>query len=105
DEKTIARGMVRAEPGEDLMLALETLAQAAAWSDAYVTGAGTFEIIELSRATGDVITLENAELLSLTGRIGREQGQVTVNLRVSVLSAGRIESGQIVAAVTGNLLL
>ncbi|HZO15328.1 MAG TPA: PPC domain-containing DNA-binding protein [Polyangiaceae bacterium] len=105
DEKTIARGMVRAESGDDLLTSLETLAQTARWRDAYVTGTGMLELVELARAVGDVITLENAELVSLVGRIVREQDEVVVKLRASVLSGGRLESGQIVAAVTGDLLL
>ncbi|RLB45224.1 MAG: hypothetical protein DRI90_28670, partial [Deltaproteobacteria bacterium] len=85
DEQAISRGMVRVEPGEDLIEALEALAQAAGWRDGYVTGAGVLELVELaSGPDGATDTLENAELASLSGRIAHENNQAVARLRATV---------------------
>jgi predicted DNA-binding protein with PD1-like motif len=105
DQKTLARGMVRADPGEDLVESLQALAQAAGWEEAYVTGAGVLDLVEIERAVGDVVTLEKAELLSLAGRIALEDGKAVLRLRASVTVGGRSESGRILAAITGRLIL
>ncbi len=106
DEQAISRGMVRVEPGEDLIEALEALAQAAGWRDGYVTGAGVLELVELaSGPDGATDTLENAELASLSGRIAHENNQAVARLRATVLVDGTLHCGRIVAAMTGRLLL
>jgi predicted DNA-binding protein with PD1-like motif len=106
DEKTISRGMVRVEPGEDLIDALEALAQAAGWRDGYVTGAGVLELVELANGPdGSTTTLENAELASLSGRIAYEHDRAVARLRATVIVEGTLHCGRIVAAMTGQLLL
>jgi predicted DNA-binding protein with PD1-like motif len=106
DPRSITRGMVRVDTGEDLVEALEALAQAAGWTDAYVTGAGELELVELTAAAGgETQTLENAQLTALSGRIQRRDGHVVVELRASVVTSGAVHSGRIAAAITGKLLL
>ncbi len=97
--------MVRVEPGEDLIEALEALAQAAGWRDGYVTGAGVLELVELCTGPdGTTQTLENAELVSLSGRIAYENDRAVAKLRAAVLAGGTLHCGRIVAAMTGQLL-
>ena len=100
DPQAVSRGMVRVDAGEDLVESLQALAKAAGWSDAYVSGAGVLELVELSTG-GETITLENAELLSLAGRINK--GKVV--LRAQLLAGGATKSGTITAAMTGGLVL
>ncbi len=96
--------MVRVEAGEDLVESLMALATAAGWQEAFVSGAGVLELVEL--ATGhETLTLENAELTSLAGRIRRQNGEVFVVLRATVTVGGEPKSGRIEAAMTGGLLL
>src|SRR5262245_3798915 len=97
--------MVRAEPGEDLVESLQAIAQAAGWREAFVTGAGVFDLVELAIGDSEVVTLERAELVSLAGRITREAGRAVVDLRASLLAGGRLVSGRIVAAMTGQVIL
>jgi predicted DNA-binding protein with PD1-like motif len=105
EQKGIARGIVRAEPGEDLVESLQAIAQAAGWREAFVTGAGVFDLVELAIGDSEVVTLERAELVSLAGRISREAGLAVVDLRASLLAGGRLVSGRIVAAMTGQVIL
>jgi predicted DNA-binding protein with PD1-like motif len=104
DTKAISRGMVKVEPGEDLVESLQALARVAGWQEAVVTGAGVLELAELASA-GETITVENAELLSLAGRIERRDGQPLVVLRATLLTTDGSKSGRIVAAMTGGLTL
>ncbi len=101
DDALIARGLIKVEPGADLVDALESLATAAGWTDAYISGSGMLELVEL--ATGD--TLENVELVTLTGVAKRTEQGCKLTLRASMLSAGQLRVGRIEAAVTGELLL
>lgn len=96
--------MVRVDAGEDLVESLTALATAAGWQEAFVSGAGVLELVELATAKG-TLTLENAELTSLAGRIRRQNGEVFVVLRATVTVAGEPKSGRIEAAMTGGLLL
>ncbi|MBI4955575.1 MAG: DUF296 domain-containing protein [Myxococcales bacterium] len=105
DADAISRGIIRTDPGEDLLAALATLARAAGWEEALVSGAGVLELCELAVAPGDATTLENAAVTSLAGRITRREGGVEVALHATVLAAGEAKSGLIVAAVTGPLSL
>ncbi len=104
DENAIARGLVRVEPGEDLIAALEGLAFAAGWREAFVTGAGVLDLIELDIG-GEVRSFERAELLSLSGHIVRREARAEARLLVQVLVEGASHAGRLVAAVTGPLLL
>jgi len=99
--------MIRVEPGEDLVAALETLARAAGWRDGFVTGAGHLDLVELAVGSdGSTRTMENAELTALSGRIAIEaDGRAVVRLQAAVYAAGSPYSGRILAAVTGELLL
>jgi predicted DNA-binding protein with PD1-like motif len=102
DERAISRGMVKVESGEDLVESLQALASAAGWVDAMVSGAGTLELVELMTAAGQSETLEEAELLSLSGRIHvGPEGKRLVTLRASVMAAGAVHVGRITAALTG----
>jgi predicted DNA-binding protein with PD1-like motif len=106
DGNAVTRGIVRVEPGEDLVEALKALAEAAGWRDAVVTGAGALELVELLSPDGSNVTLENAELTSLAGRIHRgAQGQAVVSLAATLSHASGARSGRITAAMTGGLLL
>ncbi len=106
DGKAIARGMVKVESGEDLVESLQALAEAAGWRDALVTGAGSFELVELRTADGTTVTLENAEITSLAGRIHRgPEGTPLVALQVSVAVPSGIQTGRVTGAMTGGLLL
>ncbi|MCC6527547.1 MAG: DUF296 domain-containing protein [Polyangiaceae bacterium] len=105
DADAISRGIIRTDPGEDLLAALATLARAAGWEEALVSGAGVLELCELAVAPGEATTLENAAVTCLAGRITRHEGGVEVALHATVLAAGEAKSGRIVAAVTGPLSL
>lgn len=104
DDKAIARGMIRVSPGEDLVESLKALAEAAGWQEAFVTGAGVLELVELRRGDGSV-TLENAEITSLAGRLVREKDGVAVTLRAVVIAGGELVSGKIEAAMTGAIIM
>lgn len=104
DDKAIARGMIRVTPGEDLVESLKVVAAAAGWQEAFVTGAGVLELVELRRS-GRTVTLENAEVTSLAGRVVREGDAIEIALR-AVLSVGdEIVTGRVEAAMTGGLVL
>ncbi len=107
DSEAVSRGLVRVSPGEDLVESLQTLARAAGWNDALVIGAGVLDLVELAPGDGaDTVTLENAELVSLAGRIARNsEGRPEVVLRAMVMAGGELRSGRIVAAMTGRLVL
>jgi predicted DNA-binding protein with PD1-like motif len=105
DPKAVARGLVRVSPGEDLVESLQALARVAGWQEALVTGAGQLDLVELAIDAGTV-TLENAELAALSGRIvRRDGGHVDVVLRATVMVEGALRCGRIVAAMTGGLVL
>ncbi|MEZ4440876.1 MAG: PPC domain-containing DNA-binding protein [Polyangiaceae bacterium] len=104
DAQTVARGMVKVEPGEDLVESIATLARVAGWREAVVSGAGVLELVELTTG-GETVTLENAELLSLAGRIVAGGDGPRVALRATVLAGGQTRSGLIAAAMTGGLTL
>lgn len=106
DERAISRGMVKVESGEDLVESLQALAEAAGWIDAMVTGAGTLELVELLTAEGAAMTLEDAQVVSLAGRVHRgPDGKRLVALTAAVCSAGGMFAGRITAAMTGGILL
>jgi hypothetical protein len=106
DDKAISRGMVKVESGEDLVESLQALAEAAGWIDAMVSGAGTLDLVELLAADGNTVTLENADLIALAGRIHRgPDGARLVALSASVSAGNSLHSGRITAAMTGGLLL
>ena len=108
DPEAVARGLIRVSPGEDLIEALQALARVAGWREALVTGAGDLDLVELAVAdgSGGTVTLENAELASLSGRIVlTDGGGVEVVLRATVLAEGGLRCGRIVAAMTGGLVL
>lgn len=106
DDSAISRGMIRVESGEDLVESLQVLARAAGWRDAVITGAGSLELVELLLPDGTTVTLENAELASLAGRVHRgPDGQPLISLRASVTSANGVRCGRITGAMTGGLLL
>jgi predicted DNA-binding protein with PD1-like motif len=106
DDKSVSRGMIRVEPGEDFVESLQTLATAAGWSEAFVTGAGMLDLVELAPVGGgSILTLENAELLSLCGRLVVRDGKVVANLRAALMAHGRVHNGLIHAAMTGEVLL
>src|SRR5690606_14257679 len=76
----------------------------AGWQEAFVTGAGVLELVEI-RHGGRTVTLENAEVTSLSGRVARAQDGVEIALR-AVLSAGdELVSGRVEAAMTGGLVM
>jgi hypothetical protein len=104
DDNAIARGMIRVSPGEDLIAALEALALAAGWTDGFVTGAGTLEIVELARGV-ETMTFDNAQLVQLSGRVTKRGDGCEATLTAGVLANGALQSGRIAAAVTGDLLL
>ncbi len=104
DESAIARGMVRSDPGEDLLAALEGLANAAGWREAFVSGTGSLDLVELEVGS-EVLSLERAELVSMSGHIVRPEQRAIARLHVQVLVGGRVHSGRVVAALTGPLLL
>lgn len=98
--------MLTVQPGEDLIAALEALAFAEGWADAYVTGTGSFELVELTARIGmPSTTVEQAELLALSGRVRRVGDRCLAVLRTSVLHEGRQMVGRIDAAITGEMLL
>jgi predicted DNA-binding protein with PD1-like motif len=105
DAEAIARGIIRVEPGEDVIASLESLAAAAGWEEAIVSGAGALELCELATGPGDTVTFENADLVSLAGRIGRREGGVEVVLRAALATTAGLRSGRILAAVAGRLTL
>lgn len=97
--------MIRVERGEDLLAALAALAEVAGWIDAYVTGTGTLELAELRTAAGNIVTLEDATVTSMSGRLGPRADRCEVELFVALLGAGALHVGRLLGAVTGNLLL
>lgn len=104
EESAIARGMIRVEPGDDLVAALEVLAFAAGWREAYITGTGVLDLVEL--ATGDsTLALERAEILSLSGRVKRGEARAEARLQAQVMVDGRLHAGRLVAGLAGDLLL
>ncbi len=104
EDSAVARGMIRVETGEDLIVALEKLAAAAGWTEAFVTGAGALEMVELARG-GETMTFDNAQLSSLSGRIVRRGDRCEAALQTTFLAGGTVQAGRIVAAITGELLL
>lgn len=104
EAKAITRGMVKVEPGEDLVESLETLARVAGWREAVVFGAGSLDLAELEIGD-DTVTVEKAELLSLAGRIVFLDGGPKVSLCATVLVGDVTRSGRIAAAMTGGLTL
>jgi hypothetical protein len=104
DNKSIARGMVRVQSGEDLMDVLRALAQAADWVEAMVTGAGVLDMVEL-RGAGPTETFEEAEIVSLSGRVIRRSEGVSIQLRGMLLVGGEPKAGRIEGAMTGGLTL
>lgn len=104
EAKAISRGMVKVEPGEDLVESLQALARVAGWREAVVTGAGTLDLAELEMG-GETVTVEKAELLSLAGRIVFVGDGPKVSLCATVLVGGTTKSGRIAAAMTGGLTL
>ena len=100
----MSRGIVRVDAGEDLLESLQALAKVAGWHEAFVTGAGVLELVEL-RVGDDVLTLENAELTSLAGHIRRRDDGPEIALRATVMVGREAKSGHIAAAMTGGLLL
>jgi len=104
EAKAISRGMVKVEPGEDLVESLEALARVAGWREAVITGAGSLDLAELESG-GATVTVEKAELLSLAGRIVFLDGGPKVSLCATVLVGDQTKSGRIAAAMTGGLTL
>jgi predicted DNA-binding protein with PD1-like motif len=104
DDSAIARGMIRVEPGEDLVAALEALALAAGWREAFVTGTGMLDMVELGRGV-ETMTFEQAQLTSLSGRVVRRGERCEASLHAVVVTGGQLQAGRVVAAVTGELLL
>jgi predicted DNA-binding protein with PD1-like motif len=104
DPGLVSRGVIRVDSGEDLVESLQVLATAAGWQEAFVSGAGVLELVELDTGSG-VVTLENAELTSLAGRILKSGEGTRVMLRATVTVDGVSKSGKIAAAMTGGLLL
>jgi predicted DNA-binding protein with PD1-like motif len=105
DESAVARGMVRVDRGEDLLAALAALARLAGWRDAYVTGTGTLALAEVRTAGGSIVTLEDAAVASLSGRLRSGTGSGGVELHVALLGAGALHVGRLLGAVTEDLLL
>lgn len=105
-EGDIQRRMIHVEAGEDLLSALETLAVEAGWTEAFVSGAGSLELVELAGEPGQPpATLEDAGLLTLSGRVVREGGRCVATLRAAVNASGDLHAGRITAAVTRHMLL
>src|SRR3954468_13072459 len=96
--------MIRVEPGEDLVVALEGLAFAAGWREAFVTGTGTLDLVEIARGV-ETMTFEKAQLASLTGRIVRRGERCEATLHAVLITGGQLQAGRVAAAVTGELLL
>jgi hypothetical protein len=104
EDNAIVRGMVRVEPGDDLVTSLEGIAFAAGWREAFVTGAGGLDLVEL--ATGEAtVALERVEIVSLTGHVVRREGRAEVRLHAQVLADGTLHTGRIAAALGGEALL
>jgi predicted DNA-binding protein with PD1-like motif len=104
DDKAIARGMIRVAPGEDLVESLKVVAHAAGWEEAFVTAAGVLELVEIQRG-GRTVTLENAEVTSLAGRVARSGGEVEVALRAVLTVGDELISGRVEAAMAGDLVM
>ena len=104
EAKAISRGMVKVEPGEDLVESLETLARVAGWREAVISGAGSLDLAELE-VGGETVTVEKAELLSLAGRIVYSDNGLAISLCATVMVGGAAKSGRIAAAMTGGLTL
>jgi len=106
DDNAVARMMLRIESGEDLIPTLEALAYAEGWGEAYVTGSGVLDLADVQKPTAaEALTLDSAQLLSLSGRVRRTDSRCVATLYASVLSGNTVHHGQITAAVTGELLL
>jgi hypothetical protein len=87
-----------------LIESLEALSRAAGWREAVVTGAGTLDLAELELGS-ETITVEKAELLSLSGRIVFLGDGPKVSLCATVMVGDTVKSGRIAAAMTGGLTL
>lgn len=105
DSSATIRGIVRVDPGDDLLGALEALAAAAGWTEALVTGAGSLSLIELAGPGASTDTFEEAEVLQLSGRISRRAERGIVTLHATLLEHGNLRTGRIVAAIANELLL
>jgi hypothetical protein len=104
DESAIARGMVRVEPGDDVLGALEALAFAAGWREAHVSGAGRFDLVELVQGD-ETSSLEHAEIVTLNGLVVRSEARAEARLFAQLFADGRVHVGRVVAALGGEALL
>jgi len=104
ENNAIVRGMVRVEPGDDLVTSLEGIAFAAEWREAHVAGAGRLDLVELAQGD-ETSSLEHAEILSLSGLVVRGEARAEARLFAQLLVGGRVHAGRIVAALGGEVLL
>lgn len=105
DDAALSRHLVRLDPGDELMPTIESLARVLGWSQAFVTGAGVLDLVELLSPTGEQETFANAELVALTGTIMSGPAGPTAALRATMTCQGTLVSGRILAAIATEVLL
>lgn len=105
DEQGLARHLVRSEAGEDLLASLAELSNRQRWKRALVIGAGVLELVEVRDAVGELHTLEQAELVALSGTVTAAEPAPRVVLLGTMIAGARLVTGRLVEAVAGEMLL
>ena len=99
------RSLLIVEPGDDVLVELDTLADQEGWTIALISGGGVLELVELVDADGVTRTLGNAEVVHLAGTMVSSRLGRTTTLRAALTSSGGFHAGRIIEALAGSLLL